>query len=117
AANQRTGTARSQSFPGASRGYVVTGVGGSTANMLRFAVVVPATAEYAVAVYYVAEGGHPLVIGVNGAAGTAYAFADTAGAVGRHTVRLRLRAGVNTIEFGHPRSAAPRIDRITIRLR
>lgn len=111
------GTAAARELAGASGGTVVTGLGGGTANMVRFTnVTVPAAGTYTVTLHYVAD--HQMVgsLVVNGERQMLVfpASGQMPGTIGTQSVRLSLTDGVNTIEFGRWHLPVPDLDRIVI---
>ncbi|HYN96690.1 MAG TPA: hypothetical protein VES42_22855, partial [Pilimelia sp.] len=116
-ANTRTGEARTKRVAAASGGTVVGFVGRRPGNTLRVAVTVPVADTYDVRVEYVSGEARPAQVRVNGGAAVPVRFPMTSAdwsRVGSVTLRLRLAAGANTVEFGHPEQYTPDFDRFTV---
>jgi hypothetical protein len=104
---------------GASGGTVVGYIGQRFYRYVRFAGVrVPSTGRYTLTIYYVCgdDAGRTAVLRVNGAVSTRrFAGSGAWDRVGSAAIRVDLRAGTNTIEFGNvPDSWAPDLDRIIV---
>jgi len=113
----RSGQTTVRELPAESGGKVVTGIGGSPANTVRFLRVnVPQAGTYTLTLHYVATqprlgtvtvDGRPLTVGFS-------ATADEWGTIGAVSVRVPLDAGPNSVEFGNRRAPAPDLDRIVL---
>jgi hypothetical protein len=117
AANVLGGRAGAGPLDGTSGGRIVGTVGLGDANFLRFTgVTVPDAGSYPVRIHYITGEPRRATILVNGRAATTLAFASTGSwrTVGTTTVRLTLRAGANTIQFGHSTDPCPDFDRIDV---
>lgn len=111
------GAAAARELAGASGGAVVTGLGGDTSNVVRFAnVTVPAAGTYTVTLHYVAD--HRMLgwLVVNGKRQMLVfpASGQVPGTISTRSVRLHLTDGVNIIEFGRWHLPVPDLDRIVI---
>jgi hypothetical protein len=104
--------------PNFSCGAYVTGVGSGVSNALQFnQVAAPSNALYEVDIYYACSVNRTAQVSVDGGTPTNLVFAATGGDtndIGVTTVYLPLSAGLNTITFGNPNSAAPNLDRIVV---
>jgi hypothetical protein len=117
AANTLTGNTHIRAVAAASGGEVIVGIGDGGGNTLRFnQVAVPADGVYTLAIYYLSGADHILTISRDGGPAVSVGFSSTGDreTVGSLALRVGLRAGANTIEFGNSVACGPDIDRITV---
>jgi hypothetical protein len=119
--NKRSGSARMDSYPGASGGQIVHAIGnyGEAAGpgVLRFAVTVPFDGSYGVTLFYAHLNGEPLrtaVISVDDGPSFTVTVAGSALCCASGSVLVSLRAGANAISISNPTGHAPSIDRIVL---
>jgi hypothetical protein len=119
--NRVDGSAKVDSYRGASGGRIVRAIGSygkvEGPGILRFAVVVPAAGTYALTFFYVHVSGEPLrtaTITVDDAPGFAVTVAGSAICCASASVDVHLRRGANSVAFANRDGHAPSIDRITI---
>jgi alpha-galactosidase len=106
--------------PNFSCGAYATGVGSGPANALQFnQVAAPSNGLYELDIYYAAALNRTAQVSVNGGASTNLSFTATGSDTNNvevTTAYLPLSAGLNTVTFGNPTSAAPNLDRIVVSL-
>jgi len=112
----RDGRVEVRSLDRASGGRYVGNVGDDDDNTLRFTVSAPAAGQYTLTIHYInGERYRYAYLRVNDSVGW-LRFASTGSwqTVGSASLRITLRAGTNTVEFGNPYSWAPDFDRIVL---
>jgi hypothetical protein len=117
AGNVIGGRAGAGPLDGASGGRIVGTLGLGDANFLRFTgVTVPDAGTYALRIHYISGEPRRAVMSVNGRAATTVAFGSTGSwrTVGTTDVRVTLRSGANTIQFGHGTEPCPDFDRVDV---
>ncbi|GAA4704829.1 hypothetical protein [Phytohabitans rumicis] len=115
--NRLRGQAARRGHGGASGGQVVGWVGGRRENTLRFGDIKAAQAgQYQVTIFYIAGERRYATVEVNGDFATVAEFPAVRDwvSVGSYTITLTLKAGDNTIQFGHPYAWTPDLDRIIV---
>jgi alpha-galactosidase len=121
-ANTLFGTAKAESYPGASDGVIVQMLGnwgkaiGEGALRIND-VVVPVTGVYALTVYYVISNNEPtrsVVITASGFGSVSVTVAGNATCCSSQLVRVALNKGTNSITFSNQMGRAPAIDRIVV---
>ena len=111
------GRAGAGPLDGASGGRIVGTLGLGEANFLRFTgITVPDAGTYVVRIHYISGEPRRAVMAVNGRAPTTVSFGSTGSwrTVGTTDVRVALRSGANTIQFGHGTEPCPDLDRVDV---
>jgi len=103
-----------------SGGKLVRFIGTKPENFLRFnRVIVDKDGEYIVAIVYMSGSHRDMYVSVNGEAPTKVSFASTGGWDGRYLdsqeVKVHLKQGANTIQFGNPSDWGVDVDRVVVR--
>lgn len=115
--NIRHGSVGPRRLDRASNGAVMGWIGNGRRNTLEFTgLTVPTAGTYQVTVHYVTAEWRRAGVVVNGRDVLLVDFPSTGGwdNVGQVTIRVRLAAGANTLEFGNPHYWAPDLDRLVI---
>jgi hypothetical protein len=118
AANTLSGRTRIHTVVEASGGHTIGFIGEGSANTLRFnGLSLPVNGTYTLAVFYISgDGDRSATIRIDGTLVGMVSFPGTGDwhTVGSLAMRINLKAGNNSIEFGNPEDPAPDIDRITL---
>jgi hypothetical protein len=113
----RGGRTTPRPLAAASAGMVVGSIGLGSGNVVRFpTVIVPADGDYLVTFHYASPEPGRAMVTCNGRS-EAIRLPQTGNggnAIGTVSVRLSLRAGPNTVEYGNQRDEAPDLDRIVV---
>lgn len=112
--NVRRGSTAPRRVPG---GVVIGAIGNGWRNTLTFTdLTVPASGLYRVTVHYVSAEWRRAGVELNGGPRMIVDFPPTGdwATVGQVTVRIPLRKGANTLEFGNPYTWAPDLDRVVV---
>ncbi len=103
-----------------SGGKLVRFIGSKPENILRFnKVSVDKEGDYIVAVVYMSGSDRDMYLSVNAGAPLKHGFSATGGWDGNYLdsveIRVHLKQGTNTLEFGNPNNWGVDVDRIVIR--
>jgi len=104
----------------ASGHKLVRFIGSKPENTLRFnKVMADKEGDYLVAIVYMSGSHRQMNVSVNGGEPKSYEFGATGGWDGRYLdaveIRVHLKEGANTLEFGNPKDFAVDVDRIVVR--
>jgi hypothetical protein len=104
-----------------SGGKLVRFIGSKPENTLRFnKIMADKDGDYIVAIVYMSASRRDMYVKVNGGDPVKVSFPSTGGWDGRYLdaqeIRVHLKQGANTIEFGNPKDWGVDVDRIVVRM-